>query len=111
MSTPQPVRFKPVRKWRPVLGFRFHLHMQLPALLPRFNLQARRQRVRPEPDAVPQRRHLRQRGGLLPLPLPSGLQRAALWDPLRAVQPLAVPQRGHLRPERRQYLRLQLSAG
>lgn len=87
----RPLRLQPVRQRRSVLGVRLGLRLQLPAHLPRPDLQAGRERVRPHALAMPQRRRVRERGGLVPLPLLPGVHRPALRGALHALQPLAVP--------------------
>ena len=83
-----------------ILSFRFY------SVRP--DLPEGRQRVRPEPTALPPRGCVRQRGWHVPLPVSRRVHRRALRETLHALQPLALPQRGHLRPEGGRQLRVHL---
>ena len=101
---------QPMCQRRPVPALRGLVHLPLPARLPRPHLQAGCQRVRPEPRALSQRRHLSQRGRLLPLHLPRHPHRPPLRAALRALQPLTLPERGHLPPHGGHHPRVRLPA-
>lgn len=110
MPAGRPVCLQPMCQRRPVPALRGLVHLPLPARLPRPHLQAGRQRVRPEPRALSQRRHLPQRGRLLPLRLPRHPHRPPLRAALRALQPLTLPERGHLPPHGGHHPRVRLPA-
>lgn len=106
----RPVRLQPLCQRRPVSALRGLVHLWLPAGLPWPHLQAGRERVRPDPRALPQRRHLSQRGRLLPLRVPAHPHRPPLRAALRALQPLPLPERRHLPPHGGHHPRVRLPA-
>lgn len=110
MPAGRPVRLQPLCQRRPVPALRGLVHLRLPARLPRPHLPAGRERVRPEPQALPERGHLPQRGRLLPLHLPRHPHWPPLRAPVRALQPLPLPEWRHLPPHGGHHPRVRLPA-
>nr|XP_032815029.1 neurogenic locus notch homolog protein 1-like isoform X2 [Petromyzon marinus] len=99
----QPLR---ARRFLPCRGLT--LRLRLPARLLGAHVPRRRGRVRRQP--LPQWGLLRQRAGLVCVRMPRCLHWPPLRDGVRALRPVALPQRGHLPADGRHGLRLLLPA-
>lgn len=106
----RPMRLQPLCQWGPLRPLRSPLHLPLHRRLPRGQLQAGRERMQHLTTRLQEWRELHQRGGHVPVLLQAGVHRAELRAPLCALQPVALPERGDMPPDRRHHLRLHVPA-